>query len=39
MEVINISKNGTQIDDLSQITVPTDNLVYEILAEIANRAE
>ena len=35
MRVINVLADGTEIDDLSLITVPKDNLIYEVCADIA----
>lgn len=37
MKVINVLADGTVVDDLSTVTVPKDNLIYVICAEIAKR--
>lgn len=39
MTVINILADGTEIEDISSITVPKDNLIYDICADIATRDE
>ena len=37
--VRNISKNGTEIKDISKITVPINNKAYEIIARGKNERE
>ena len=39
MEVINILADGTEVDDISTVDIPTDNLIYDVCAEIATRGE
>lgn len=37
MEVINILKDGTVVDDMSKITVPEDNQFYDVIRGFHDR--
>lgn len=39
MTVINILADGTQVEDISTVTVPLDNLLYDVCEDIATRDE
>lgn len=39
MKVINILSDGTQVEDMSTVTVPTNNLLYDVCEDIATRDE
>ena len=37
MQVINVLSDGTIVEDMSTITVPVDNLIYEVCKRIGER--